>query len=135
MAAWKSSRCSLVCLSGAHAGYAGRRIVPTTMRPTTVESIDRGQEGGHHVATSLRGSAVRTIGVRQLKNEATQIIRAVREQNAQFVVTVNGQPVATLRPYSDRDVAGLHRSQAAAEIAAIDRLALDVGNLWDEPKG
>ena len=75
---------------------------------------------------------MRTIGVRQLKNEATQIIRAVREENAQFVVTVNGQPVATLRPYADRDVAGLHRSQAAAEIAAIDRLALEVGNLWDD---
>ena len=74
---------------------------------------------------------MRTIGVRQLKNEATQIVRAVREQNAQFVITVNGQPVATLRPYSDRDIAGLHRTQAAAEIAAIDRLAAEVGRLWE----
>ncbi len=74
---------------------------------------------------------MRTIGVRQLKNEATQIVRAVREQNAQFVITVNGQPVATLRPYSDRDIAGLHRTQAAAEIAAIDRLAAEVGKLWE----
>ncbi len=74
---------------------------------------------------------MRTIGVRQLKNEATQIVRAVREQNAQFVITVNGLPVATLRPYSDRDIAGLHRTQAAAEIAAIDRLAAEVGRLWE----
>jgi len=74
---------------------------------------------------------LRTIGVRQLKNEATQIVRAVREQNAQFVITVNGLPVATLRPYSDRDIAGLHRTQAAAEIAAIDRLAAEVGRLWE----
>jgi len=77
---------------------------------------------------------MRTIGVRQLKNEATQIVRAVREQNAQFVITVNGQPVATLRPYSDRDIAGLHRTQAAAELAAIDRLALEVGSLWDDAR-
>ncbi len=73
---------------------------------------------------------MRTIGVRQLKNEATQIVRAVRDEHAQFVVTVNGTPVATIRPYSDRDIAGLHRTQAAAELAAIDRLASEVGRLW-----
>ena len=73
---------------------------------------------------------MRTIGVRQLKNEATQIVRAVREEHAQFVVTVNGTPVATIRPYSDRDIAGLHRTQAAAELAAMDRLAGEVGRLW-----
>lgn len=71
-----------------------------------------------------------TIGVRQLKNEATQIVRAVRDQHAQYVITVNGVPVATLRPYSDRDIAGLHRTQAAAELAAIDRIAAEVGARW-----
>lgn len=73
---------------------------------------------------------MKTIGVRQLKNEATQIVRAVREQHALFVITVNGQPVATLRPYSDRDIAGMQRSQAAAEITAIERLAGAVGDAW-----
>ena len=73
---------------------------------------------------------LKTIGVRQLKNEATQIVRAVREQHALYVITVNGQPVATLRPYSERDIAGMQRSQAAAEIAAIERLADSVGDAW-----
>ena len=73
---------------------------------------------------------MKSIGVRQLKNEATQIVRAVKDQHAEFVITVNGQPVATLRPYSDRDIAGLHRTQAAAEFAAIDRLAAEVGGRW-----
>jgi prevent-host-death family protein len=41
---------------------------------------------------------VKTIGVRQLKNEATQIVRSVKDQHALYVITVNGQPVATLRP-------------------------------------
>lgn len=77
---------------------------------------------------------MRTIGVRQLKNEATQIVRAVRDENAQFVITVNGQPVATLRPYSDRDIAGMHRTQAAAELTAIDRLAVEVGARWSEER-
>lgn len=75
-------------------------------------------------------ASVKTIGVRQLKNEATQIVRAVRDQHALYVITVNGQPVATLRPYSDRDIAGMQRSQAASEIAAIERLADAVGEAW-----
>ncbi len=73
---------------------------------------------------------MKTIGVRQLKNEATQIVRAVREQHALYVITVNGQPVATLRPYSERDIAGMQRSQAVSEMAAIERLADSVGEAW-----
>jgi len=73
---------------------------------------------------------VKTIGVRQLKNEATQIVRSVKDQHALYVITVNGQPVATLRPYSDRDIAGAQRGQATAEITAIERLAESVGNAW-----
>ena len=78
---------------------------------------------------------MRTIGVRQLKNEATQVVRAVRDEHAQFIITVNGQPVATLRPYSDRDIAGVQRAQAAAEIAAIDRIAADVASAWRRGAG
>jgi prevent-host-death family protein len=74
--------------------------------------------------------ALKTIGVRQLKNEATQIVRAVREQHALYVITVNGQPVATLRPYSERDIAGMQRNDATSEIAAIERLADSVGDAW-----
>lgn len=75
---------------------------------------------------------MKTIGVRQLKNEATQIVRTVKEQHAMFVITVNGQPVATLRPYSDRDIAGMQRSQAAGEFQAIERLAEAVGTAWND---
>ncbi|HNM77685.1 MAG TPA: type II toxin-antitoxin system prevent-host-death family antitoxin [Tepidiformaceae bacterium] len=75
---------------------------------------------------------MKTIGVRQLKNEATQIVRTVKEQNALYVITVNGQPVATLRPYSDRDIAGMERAHATAELQAIERLADAVGDAWVE---
>ena len=87
-------------------------------------------KSGHYVATFGGARALKTIGVRQLKNEATQIVRAVREQHALYVITVNGQPVATLRPYSERDIAGMQRSEAASEIAAIERLADSVGEAW-----
>lgn len=73
---------------------------------------------------------MKTIGVRQLKNEATQIVRTVKEQHAMYVITVNGQPVATLRPYSDRDIAGMQRTQAVGEFQAIERLADAVGSAW-----
>lgn len=97
----------------------------------TPAGLTKHAQSGHYVAT-FRGEhhGVKTIGVRQLKNEATQIVRAVRDQHALFVITVNGQPVATLRPYSDRDIAGMQRSQAASEIAAIERLASAVGEAW-----
>ena len=73
-----------------------------------------------------------SIGVRQLKNEATQIVRAVKERHALYVITVNGQPVATLRPYSERDIAGMQRADAASEFQAIERLASAVGDAWSD---
>ncbi|WBL36084.1 type II toxin-antitoxin system prevent-host-death family antitoxin [Tepidiforma flava] len=73
---------------------------------------------------------IRQIGVRQLKNEATQVVRTVREERAVYVITVNGEPVATLRPFSERDIAGVERGQAQAEIAAIERLAEAIGAAW-----
>ena len=78
---------------------------------------------------------MKTIGVRQLKNEATQIVRSVKDQHALYVITVNGQPAATLRPYSDRDIAGMQRSDSASELQAIERLAEAVGDSWLEVSG
>ena len=37
-----------------------------------------------------------TIGVRELKNHASRVIRAVREEMAEYVVTLRGEPVAGL---------------------------------------
>ena len=39
-----------------------------------------------------------TIGVRELKNHVSRVIRAVREEMAEYVVTLRGEPVAVLRP-------------------------------------
>jgi prevent-host-death family protein len=38
------------------------------------------------------------IGIRQLKNETSEILRAVREEGTEYVITYRGQPVAVLRP-------------------------------------
>jgi len=38
------------------------------------------------------------VGIRELKNQATEILRDVRENQAEYVVTYHGQPVAVLLP-------------------------------------
>ena len=38
------------------------------------------------------------VGVRELKNKASEIIRSVREEQAEYVITYRGKPVATIRP-------------------------------------
>jgi prevent-host-death family protein len=41
------------------------------------------------------------IGIRDLKNQATEILRTVREQKVEYVVTYRGLPVARLLPLTD----------------------------------
>src|SRR4051794_26783039 len=41
------------------------------------------------------------IGVRELKNQATEILRAVREHGAEYIVTYRGAPVAYLLPVKE----------------------------------
>jgi prevent-host-death family protein len=41
------------------------------------------------------------VGVRELKNQATEIIRNVRENRAEYIVTYHGQPVAVLLPVDE----------------------------------
>jgi prevent-host-death family protein len=38
------------------------------------------------------------VGIRELKNDASEIIRAVREERAEYVVTLRGRPVALILP-------------------------------------
>lgn len=38
------------------------------------------------------------IGIRRLKNDASEILRSVREEGAEYVITYRGEPVAVLRP-------------------------------------
>lgn len=37
-----------------------------------------------------------SIGVRELKNQANEIVRSVREEQAEYIVTYHGEPVAVL---------------------------------------
>ena len=41
------------------------------------------------------------VGVRELKNQATEIVRQVREEQAEYVITYYGRPVAVLLPVDE----------------------------------
>lgn len=41
----------------------------------------------------------RTITVRDLKNDASAIVHAVREEAAEYVIIYRGRPVAVIRPF------------------------------------
>ncbi len=41
------------------------------------------------------------IGIRELKSQASEIVRAVREERAEYVVTLRGKPVAMIVPFEE----------------------------------
>ncbi len=52
------------------------------------------------------------IGIRELKNQTSSIVRRVREEAAEYVITHHGQPVAVLRPFLDEDEELLQKQKA-----------------------
>ncbi len=56
------------------------------------------------------------IGVRELKTRASEIVRAVRERRARYLVTYRGRPVGVLLPIGDveqDELASEERNRAA----------------------
>ena len=41
------------------------------------------------------------VGIRELKNRTSEIVRAVRERGAQYIVTHQGRPVGLLLPVDE----------------------------------
>ena len=76
------------------------------------------------------------VGVRELKNQTTAIIRNVRENQAEYVVTYRGRPVAVLLPLSNdwlEDETGrAARSTAPGEDvwAELEALRQEIGVSW-----
>lgn len=64
------------------------------------------------------------VGVRELKNDASEVIRAVREERAKYIVTYHGRPVAIILPVDP--------SQQAVDIAASVAGAVDDADYWAE---
>lgn len=74
------------------------------------------------------------IGVRELKNNTSKIVRAVREEMAEYVITVYGEPVAVLRPLTPEDSDRLQRQKVESALAALDTLAQEISAGWKSEK-
>lgn len=76
------------------------------------------------------------VGVRELKNQATEILRQVRENQAEYVVTYYGRPVAVLLPVDEEWLAGEAERAAQAAVpgdqvaAELERLRQEIDQSW-----
>ncbi len=71
------------------------------------------------------------IGIRELKDQATGILREVREHQAQYIITYHGEPVAALIPLAEAWSEGAER-QALAAAQSTDELAAELDALRGE---
>ncbi len=75
------------------------------------------------------------IGIRELKNQASKIVRDVEHEKAEYVVTHQGQPVAVLSPYTRMEAEKEQRLERETSLRAMKELANEVARSWVSPKG
>jgi prevent-host-death family protein len=68
------------------------------------------------------------IGIRELKARATEIVRQVRDERAEYVITNRGKPVALIVPLSEPDA--VDPAFSARLFADIDALAAEIASRW-----
>jgi prevent-host-death family protein len=69
------------------------------------------------------------IGIRQLKDHATQIMRKVREEGAEYQVTYHGKVIARIVP---TELVPMSGAELEAYWADLDALAEEIGKHWPE---
>jgi prevent-host-death family protein len=73
---------------------------------------------------------VATIGVRELKEQTSKVLRRVRERGEEIEVTHHGRVIARLVPAKE---ARPRARTTAAAWATLDQIAREIGARW--PKG
>ncbi len=68
------------------------------------------------------------IGIRELRERASDILRRVREQGESFAITYRGRIVARLVPAAPER----RRGEAATVWADMDELAQEIAGCWPE---
>jgi prevent-host-death family protein len=74
------------------------------------------------------------VGVRELKNQASRVIRAVTEEMAEYVITLRGEPVAMLRPLTEEERDRLREEQVDTALTEMRSLAQEVAAAWKSDK-
>lgn len=70
------------------------------------------------------------IGIRELKARASEVVRAVKEQRARYVITQRGKPAALLIPLE----ADYDRAKADEVWARLEELREEIGKGWQSEK-
>ena len=76
----------------------------------------------------------KTIGVRELKNQTSRVLRTVREEMSEYVVTLRGEPVAVLMPLTEAETERLRQAEIDTELAELRALAREVAEAWTSEK-
>jgi prevent-host-death family protein len=71
---------------------------------------------------------MKTVGIRELKQQASELVRQVRETGSQVEITYHGKVVALLIPV-ERNRPPEQEARAWLEL---DRLAAEIGARWPE---
>jgi antitoxin (DNA-binding transcriptional repressor) of toxin-antitoxin stability system len=61
-------------------------------------------------------------------------MRTVREEMAEYVITLQGKPVAVLRPFTQEDTQKLRQIEIDEALAEMKTLARQVADAWTSPK-
>jgi prevent-host-death family protein len=92
------------------------------------------------VATNGKEMVMARVGVRELKNQTTKIIRDVRENQAEYVVTYHGRPIAVLLPVDEAWLEAEARRAAEAVTpgddvwAELEAIRQEIGQSWQSEK-
>ena len=75
-----------------------------------------------------------TVGVRELKTRATDIIKQVREEGREFIITYRGTPVGLLIPITEDDLEDyiLARHPFFADLRSQARTEIENGQFQTE---
>jgi prevent-host-death family protein len=75
-----------------------------------------------------------TIGVRELRQRTTEVLRQVREKKAEYIITHQGKPVALLLPVDteavEQAMLETGKQTAIAGWETFDRLAEEIRQAW-----
>ncbi len=72
------------------------------------------------------------IGIRELKSQASEIVRAVREGRVEYVITHRGRPVAMIVPFEEASEETMRSHEAFWD--EMDALADELAATWDAEK-
>jgi len=72
------------------------------------------------------------IGIRELKARASEIVRAVRERRARYLITHRGKPVGVLIPLEESGLEEMPsaREQGATAWEELVKLGEEIGRGW-----